>query len=202
MERYLLTHSLSFTYSIFIFKAIFANILVDLPLAEFFLAKLLVDRASAHYLKSLDPILYRNLLYLRDYEGDVQDLGLDFTVINSDLGETRVVELKPNGRDIPVTNYNRLEYIHKLADLKLNQQIKKQCSAFRQGLDTVVPLLWLKLFDHHELQIIIGGDTQEMDVDDLKAHTVYGGRYIKILKSYINIIENCRISVHLMNILV
>lgn len=64
--------------------------MVDLPLAEFFLAKILIDRASAHYLQSLDPILYRNILYLRDYSGDVQDLGLDFTYVTNDLGETRV----------------------------------------------------------------------------------------------------------------
>ncbi|XP_968359.1 ubiquitin-protein ligase E3C [Tribolium castaneum] len=158
-------------------KAIFENILVDLPLAEFFLAKLLVDRASAHYLKSLDPVLYRNLLYLRDYPGDVSDLGLDFTTVNNDLGETRVVELKPHGSNIQVTNENRLEYIQRLADLKLNVQLKKQCMAFREGLDSVVPLLWLKLFNHNELQVIIGGDTQEIDLSDLKAHTVYGGEF-------------------------
>ncbi|RZC38508.1 ubiquitin-protein ligase E3C [Asbolus verrucosus] len=158
-------------------KAIFENILVDLPLAEFFLAKLLVDRASAHYLKSLDPVLYRNLLYLRDYSGDVSDLGLDFTTVNNDLGETRVVELKPNGSNIQVTNENRLEYIQRLADLKLNVQLRKQCAAFRDGLDNVVPLLWLKLFNHNELQVIVGGDTQEIDLSDLKAHTVYGGEF-------------------------
>jgi ubiquitin-protein ligase E3 C len=158
-------------------KAIFENILVDLPLAEFFLAKLLVDRASAHYLKSLDPVLYRNLLYLRDYSGDVSDLGLDFTTVNNDLGETRVVELKPHGNNIQVTNENRLEYIQRLADLKLNVQLKKQCCSFREGLDSVVPLLWLKLFNHNELQVIVGGDTQEIDLSDLKAHTVYGGEF-------------------------
>ncbi|CAH1133303.1 unnamed protein product [Ceutorhynchus assimilis] len=158
-------------------KAIFENILVDLPLAEFFLAKLLVDRASACYLKSLDPVLYRNLLYLRDYNGDVSDLGLDFTIVNNDLGETRVMELKPDGRNIPVTNDNRLEYIQRLADLKLNAQLKKQCVAFRDGLNSVVPLLWLKLFNHKELQVIIGGDTQEIDLSDLRAHIVYSGDF-------------------------
>lgn len=159
-------------------KAIFENILVDLPLAEFFLAKLLVDRASAHYLKSLDPVLYRNLLYLRDYKGDVQDLGLDFTNVTMDLGETKVVDLKPDGRNIAVTNDNRLEYIHRLADLKLNVQIRKQCAAFRDGLDSVVPLLWLRLFNYQELQVIIGGNTQAIDLTDLQAHTVYGGNII------------------------
>lgn len=158
-------------------KAIFEGILVDLPLAEFFLAKLLVDRASACYLKSLDPVLYRNLLYLRDYTGDVSDLGLDFTTVNNDLGETRVMELKSNGRNISVTNENRLEYIQRLADLKLNVQLKKQCAAFRDGLNSVVPILWLKLFNHKELQVIIGGDTQEIDLGDLRAHTVYSGDF-------------------------
>nr|XP_023025492.1 ubiquitin-protein ligase E3C [Leptinotarsa decemlineata] len=158
-------------------KAIFENILVDLPLAEFFLAKLLVDRAPAHYLKSLDPVLYRNLLYMRDFNGDITDLGLDFTTVNNDLGETRIMELKPNGADIPVTNENRLEYIQRLADLKLNRQLKKQCTAFRNGLNSVVPLPWLKLFSHKELQVIIGGDTQEIDLSDLFAHTVYGGEF-------------------------
>lgn len=90
----------------------------------------------------------------------------------------QVVELKPNGQNIPVTNYNRLEYIHLLADYKLNKQIKRQCTAFRQGLDSVVPLLWLKLFSHRELQIIIGGDMQEMDINDLKNHTAYGGKIL------------------------
>lgn len=158
-------------------KAIFENILVDLPLAEFFLAKLLIVRAPAHYLKSLDPILYRNLLYLRDYQGDVTDLGLDFTTVKNDLGETRIIEIKQNGRNIPVTNENRLEYIQRLAELKLNIQLRKQWLAFRDGLDSVVPLLWLKLFNHNELQVIIGGDTQEINLDDLRTHTLYGGEF-------------------------
>ena len=34
--------------------------------------------------------MYRNLLFLKSYEGDVTDLGLDFTVLNDELGETRV----------------------------------------------------------------------------------------------------------------
>lgn len=33
----------------------------------------------------------RNLLYLKNYEGDVADLGLDFTVVSNDFGETKVM---------------------------------------------------------------------------------------------------------------
>ena len=32
----------------------------------------------------------RNLLFLKDYDGDVSELGLDFTVANNDFGETQV----------------------------------------------------------------------------------------------------------------
>lgn len=84
--------------------------------------------------------------------------------------------MKPNGSNIPVNNNNRLEYIHKLANLKLNTQIRRQCAAFRDGIDSVVPVLWLKLFNHLELQVIIGGDMQEMDINDMRTHTSYGGR--------------------------
>lgn len=90
------------------------------------------------------------------------------------------MELKPNGRNIPVTNENRLEYIQRLAHLKLNVQLKKQCAAFRDGLNSVVPIEWLKLFSHKELQIIIGGNNQEVDIDDLRQHTIYGGKLIAL----------------------
>jgi len=32
----------------------------------------------------------RNLLFLKDYDGDVSDLGLDFTVANNDFGAAQV----------------------------------------------------------------------------------------------------------------
>ena len=36
---------------------------------------------------------------------------------------SQVVELKPGGRDIPVTNSNRISYIHLVADYRLNKQV-------------------------------------------------------------------------------
>ena len=34
-----------------------------------------------------------------------------------------MIELKPGGRDIVVTNQNRIEYIHLMADYRLNKQV-------------------------------------------------------------------------------
>ena len=70
----------------------YENLLVELPLAEFFLSKLVSRHSdvSIHHLASLDPVMYKNLLFLKSYEGDVSDLGLDFTVVIDELGETKV----------------------------------------------------------------------------------------------------------------
>uniref|UniRef100_A0A4W6FHD2 Ubiquitin-protein ligase E3C n=1 Tax=Lates calcarifer TaxID=8187 RepID=A0A4W6FHD2_LATCA len=137
-------------------KALYENMLVELPFASFFLSKLLGTSADVdiHHLASLDPEMYRNLLFLKSYEGDVEELGLNFTVVNNDLGEAQVVELKPGGKDIPVTTANRIAYIHLVADYRLNKQIRPHCLAFRQGLANVVNLEWLRMFDQQEIQVI------------------------------------------------
>lgn len=160
-------------------KALYENLLVELPFAEFFLSKI-VGRQSdvdVHHLASLDPIMYRNLLYLKSYKGDVADLGLDFTVLSDELGERRIDELKPGGANIPVTNHNRIEYIHLMADYKLNKQIRAQCYAFKQGIGSVIPLDWLQMFNNKELQVLISGAQIPVDVNDLKLHTNYTGGY-------------------------
>jgi hypothetical protein len=37
------------------------------------------------YLPALDPDLYKNLMFLKNYEGDVEDLSLNFTVVDQGL---------------------------------------------------------------------------------------------------------------------
>lgn len=70
-----------------------------------------------------------------------------------DLCLFQVVELKPGGKDIPVTTANRIAYIHLVADYRLNKQIRAHCLAFRQGLANVVNLEWLRMFDQQEIQV-------------------------------------------------
>lgn len=73
-------------------QALYENMLVELPFAGFFLSKLLGTSADVdiHHLASLDPEVYKNLLFLKSYDGDVEELGLNFTVVNNDLGEAQV----------------------------------------------------------------------------------------------------------------
>lgn len=163
-------------------KAIQSKILSELKFADFFLQKILTKysdtRLDIDYLASLDPVVYKNLLYLKDLKfGNVEDLGLNFSVDTNEFGETRTVELKPNGRDIPVTNDNKIEYIHLLADFKLNKQINDQVLAFRNGMSNVIDLEYLRLFNFHELENLISGTIDVIDVFDWRRYTVYGGEY-------------------------
>ncbi|RWS26248.1 ubiquitin-protein ligase E3C-like protein [Leptotrombidium deliense] len=162
-------------------KALYENMLVELPFSTFFLAKILAKHSASdidiHHLASLDPLMYKNLVYLKNYEGDVSELGLDFTVMISDFGTNKVVELKPGGSKIPVTAQNRIEYIHLVADYRLNKQIRTQCLAFKQGLANVIDLDWIRMFDPRELQTLISGAQTPIDIEDLKKHTNYSGGY-------------------------
>ena len=57
-------------------------------------------------------------------------------------------------------------------------QIRQQCQSFTQGLENVLKLDWLRMFNHHELHILISGATSPIDVSDLKAHTLYSGKLV------------------------
>ena len=60
---------------------------------------------------------------MQHYDGDVRELSLDFTVTEESFGKLHVIELKSGGKDISVTNDNKMQYIHAMADYKLNHQV-------------------------------------------------------------------------------
>ncbi|VDQ06631.1 unnamed protein product [Trichobilharzia regenti] len=170
--------------------------LVELQFAYFFLAKVISRNGGGvgfDYLYSLDPQLYKQLLFLKNYQGNVRDLSLDFTVVHSIFGQSETVELKPGGKYIPVTEANRVEYVHSVANYKLNKMIYPHVKAFTLGLNDVIPIHWLRLFDAEELQTLISGADMVIDVNDLKENTVYIGNsstYSETLDSFWSVLQN------------
>lgn len=61
-------------------KALYDGILVDVAFAGFFLAKWLGKQSFLDDLASLDPDLYRGLIFLKHYQGNPEDLSLNFTI--------------------------------------------------------------------------------------------------------------------------
>ena len=102
-------------------KAVYDQMLVELPLASFFISKLCGQRPFFNDLASLDPDVHKNLLFVKTYEGNVeQDLSLDFSIADDSMGAGAKVikDLVPGGRDIAVTNTNRIKYIYYMAEYR------------------------------------------------------------------------------------
>jgi hypothetical protein len=159
-------------------KAVHEGIVLDVPLADFFVLKLLSKPATLDELPSLDPELAANLDFLKRYEGDVEnDLCLDFSLDVEEFGSRTTVDLRDGGRATPVTKDNRIEYVHLVADYRLNKQIAEQCKAVLNGMHAIVPARWLRLFNRPELQRLMAGDDVAIDFDDLRKHTRYAGGY-------------------------
>jgi len=158
-------------------KALYRQILLELPLAAFFMQLCAFGCVSSavDYLATLDPDLHKNLLKLKNFDGDWAELGLDFTIASEELGEAKVIELKPNGRNIAVDAQNMIEYIHLVADYKINREIMEECRGFRTGLLDVVPIL--RIFSWKEMQTLISGSDKPINVQDWKANTNYAGGY-------------------------
>ncbi|KAF7818710.1 E3 ubiquitin-protein ligase UPL7 [Senna tora] len=158
-------------------KALYEGILLDYSFSHVFVQKLLGRYSFLDELSTLDPELYRNLVYVKHFDGDVKDLSLDFTVTEESFGKWHVVELKSGGKDISVTNKNKMQYIHAMADYKLNQQILPFSNAFYRGLTDLISPSWLKLFNASEFNQLLSGGNYDIDIDDLKNNTRYTGGY-------------------------
>jgi ubiquitin-protein ligase E3 C len=175
-------------------KCLYEGILVDISFAGFFLLKWSsTDTAGSpsqdsryianiNDLRDLDESLYQGLLQLKNYPGDVSDFSLDFTINDavSMPGEpirTITRNLLPNGSNISVTNENRVLYISGVARHRLHIQPFQQTRAFLRGLGEIINPSWLSMFNQTELQTLIGGDSSEIDVDDLRKNTLYSGVY-------------------------
>ncbi|KAF4562672.1 hypothetical protein EYR36_004066 [Pleurotus pulmonarius] len=158
-------------------KALYQGILVDVAFAGFFLAKWLGKQSYLDDLASLDPDLYNGLTFLKHYEGNPEDLSLNFTVAIEEFGTTKSIDLIPNGSNTPVTRENRLQYIYLISHYRLSKQIKLQSEAFFEGLSDMIDPKWLRMFNQQEFQILLGGVNSPIDIEDLRAHTVYGGLY-------------------------
>ncbi|OWM82477.1 hypothetical protein CDL15_Pgr002052 [Punica granatum] len=158
-------------------KALYEGFLLDYSFSHVFVQKLLGRYSFLDELSTLDPEMYRNLMYVKHYEGDVKELALDFTVTEEFLGKRYLVELKPGGKDASVANENKMQYVHAIADYKLNRQILPFANAFYRGMTDLISPSWLKLFNANEFNQLLSGGKHDIDVDDLRNNTQYSGGY-------------------------
>ncbi|XP_045486906.1 E3 ubiquitin-protein ligase NEDD4 isoform X4 [Pieris rapae] len=125
-------------------------------------------------MESVDLEYYNSLMWIRD--NDPSELYLTFAVDEEQFGKTYQRELKTNGANISVDNENKDEYIKSVIEWRFVRRVQEQMNAFLEGFGALVPPALLKIFDEHELELLLCG-IQRIDVRDWRANTLYKGDY-------------------------
>ena len=110
-------------------------------------------------------------------DNDVTELDQPFIYELDVFGAHVTQKLEEHASDLIVDEINKEEYVSKLCIAKSYAEVEQQIQSFKKGLYEIIPADSLKIFSSGELAILISGKS-EIDVDDLRAHAVYGG-YVK-----------------------
>ncbi|XP_033634240.1 E3 ubiquitin-protein ligase NEDD4-like isoform X1 [Asterias rubens] len=137
--------------------------------------KMMVNRQiTLHDMESVDTEYYNSLLWIK--QNDPGDLELTFSVDEDNFGATKTTELKPNGSEIPVTNFNKREYIQLVIQWRFVNRVRAQMTAFTEGFQDLIPLDLLKIFDENEVELLLSG-LGDINVNDWKTNSAYRGGY-------------------------
>jgi E3 ubiquitin-protein ligase HECTD2 len=170
--------------------AIYNSTILDVALPPFAFRKLLSSgptattgpssrsQASTPYglddLAELRPGLARGLRQLLDFEGDVQSTFCrDFVADVERYGEINQVPLCENGEKIPVTRANRKEFVDLYVRFILDSSVARQFEPFKRGFFTVCGGNALSLFRPDEIELLVRGSDEPLDVASLRAVAVY-----------------------------
>ncbi|KTG32122.1 hypothetical protein cypCar_00007269, partial [Cyprinus carpio] len=75
-----------------------------------------------------------------------------FCVEHNAFGKFLQHELKPNGKNIPVTEENKKEYVRLYVNWRFMRGIEAQFLALQKGFNELIPQHLLKPFDNKELE--------------------------------------------------
>lgn len=136
----------------------------------------LVNGYTLEDLAEFRPALARGLRQLLEFEGNVQDTFCRNFVADVDrYGDTLEVPLCPNGQKKPVTNANRREFVELYIQYLLDSSVTRQYEPFKRGFFTVCGGNALSLFRPEEIELLIRGSDEALDVPSLRAVAVYEG---------------------------
>lgn len=164
----------------FLGKAIFDRQTLDFPICEAFYKQLLKMPLTMDDLRKIDAQFHKSLTWmLENSVMDVIDETFSVEVENASSNSkpsTTIVDLKEDGRDIPVTDANKEEYVELMVQWRTAFGVQPQLDAFFSGISTLIPLEALKPFELEELKMLVNGKPT-IDVEELRANTVFQGGY-------------------------
>ncbi|KAI4256761.1 MAG: hypothetical protein LQ352_001944 [Teloschistes flavicans] len=172
--------------------AIYNSTILDVALPPFLYRKLLASgscpngfvtsaaRPALEYtladLGEFRPTLASGLQQLLEYDGDVEETFChDFVVESERYGQSVQVPLCPNGEQKALTNSNRAEFVKLYVKHLLDISVSRQFEPFKRGFFSVCGSNALSLFCPEEIELLIRGSAETLDVSALRAVAIYDG---------------------------
>ncbi|KGY15381.1 hypothetical protein PABG_11686 [Paracoccidioides brasiliensis Pb03] len=152
-------------------KALYEGRVLDCHFSRAVYKRILGKSVSIKDMETLDLDYYKSLLWM--LENDITDiLTENFSVESDDFGEKQIIDLVDNGRNIPVTQENKEEYVQRVVEYRLVGSVKDQLDNFLKGFHDIIPADLIAIFNEQELELLISG-LPEIDVDDWKNNSEY-----------------------------
>ena len=169
-------------------KALYEGRALDCHFSRAVYKRILGKPVSIKDMETLDLDYYKSLLWM--LENDITDIITEnFCDETEAFGDTQIVDLIENGRNIPVTEENKQEYVQLLVEYRLTGSVHAQLEEFLKGMHfpqrltcdhtdvglgfhDIVPAELISIFNEQELELLISG-LPDIDVDDWKNNTEY-----------------------------
>jgi E3 ubiquitin-protein ligase HUWE1 len=120
-------------------KALYEGRVLDCHFSRAVYKRILSKAVSLKDMESLDPDYYKSLIWM--LENDITDIITEtFSVDNDKFGVVETIDFIPNGRNIPVTEENKHEYVRLMVEWKLTGSVKEQLDEFLKGMENSAPL--------------------------------------------------------------
>lgn len=120
------------------------------------------------------PSLAAGLQQLLDFPGDVESTYCwSFVVPIERYGTVVDHPLMSNGANTPVTNANRTEFVDLYIRYLLDGAVARQFEPFKRGFFTVCAGNALSLFRAEEIELLVRGSDEALNVDSLRAVAVH-----------------------------
>ncbi|KAL9596797.1 MAG: hypothetical protein Q9219_005556 [cf. Caloplaca sp. 3 TL-2023] len=152
-------------------KALYEGRALDCHFSRAVYKRILGKSVSIKDMETLDLDYYKSLLWM--LENDITEIITEtFSIETDDFGVTEIVDLIENGRNIPVTEDNKHEYVQRMVEYRLTGSVQAQLEKFLGGFHDVVSPELIAIFNEQELELLISG-LPDIDVEDWKNNTEY-----------------------------
>lgn len=113
-------------------KALYEGRALDCHFSRAVYKRILGKTVSIKDMETLDLDYYKSLIWM--LENDITEIITEtFSVETDDFGVTQIVELVENGRNIPVTEENKQEYVQLIVEYRLTGSVQSQLEEFLKG---------------------------------------------------------------------